>query len=375
MASAAPNAPAPSMPPLPTVRVWAVHLLSFALPATCLTYLLAGPWSGRGAAAWLLVLAASVWTDMRSPGERRQPAPTLPGWPFDSVLLVLGALHVLVVALLVARVAAHGFWTLDTFVGLVLVGVNSGYSGIVVAHELLHRPQSPLHLLGRVLMGSVLYEHFATEHIRGHHARVGLPDDPATARFGETYLAFFRRTVPAQFRSAWRLESKRLGDEDMRLGDARMLRHRVLHGVVAEWAVALGILLGLGVGAFAAYVLQAWVAVRLLEAVNYFEHWGLTRRGRRVTPVDSWDTDSRFTLYTLVGLSRHADHHAWASRPYQQLRFWEESPKLPYGYFGTVVLLLVRNARFRELMTEELRRRQLGPFAGSGDRATASASS
>src|SRR4029453_11595720 len=114
--------------------------------------------------------------------------------------------------------------------------------------------------------------------------------------------------------------------------------------------------------AFAAYVLQAWIAVHLLEAVNYFEHWGLERQGRRLTPVDSWDTDSRFTLYTLAGLSRHADPHAWSARPYQQLRYREESPKLPYGYFGTVVLLLVRNARFRELMTEELRRRRLGPF-------------
>ena len=61
----------------------------------------------------------------------------------------------------------------------------------------------------------------------------------------------------------------------------------------------------------------------------------------------------------VIGLSRHADHHAWASRPYQQRRYWEESPKLRYGYFGTVVLLLTRNARFRELMTEEPRRRRL----------------
>lgn len=357
------STPAPSLPLRVAARVWAAHLLSFALPVACLAYLFTGPWSGWSAAAWLLVLVGSVLADMRSVGEDRQPASTLPGWPFDSVLYLLTALHVLILVLLVGRVATHGFWTLDTFVALMLVGVNSGYSGIVVAHELLHRPQAPLHFLGRLLMGSVLYEHFATEHIRGHHARVGMPDDPATARFGETYFAFFRRTVPAQFRSAWRIESKRLGDESMRLTDPRMLRHRVLHGVVVEWAVALAILLGLGTGAFAAYFLQASIAVRLLEAVNYFEHWGLARHGRRVTPIDSWDTDSRFTLYTLVGLSRHADHHAWASRPYQQLRFWEESPKLPYGYFGTVVLLLVRNGRFRELMTEELQARRLGPFA------------
>jgi alkane 1-monooxygenase len=346
-----------------SARAWAHHLMAFVLPVTCVAYLATGPWTGWSAVPWLLVLAGSVLADMRSPTEHRQPAPTLPGWPFDWVLFVLSALHLLTLVLLVRHVASYGFWTLDTFVALLLVGVNSGYSGIVVAHELLHRPEPALHFLGRVLMGSVLYEHFATEHICGHHARVGLPDDPATALFDETYLQFFRRTVPAQFRSAWRIESRRLGDEQMPLGDPRMLRHRVLHGVVVEWAVALRILVALGAGAFAAYFLQASIAVRLLEAVNYFEHWGLTRRGRRVTPVDSWDTDSRFTLYTLVGLSRHADHHAWASRPYQQLRFWEESPKLPYGYFGTVVLLLVWNSRFRELMTEELQARRLGPFA------------
>jgi alkane 1-monooxygenase len=144
-----------------------------------------------------------------------------------------------------------------------------------------------------------------------------------------------------------------------------MLRHRVLHGVIVEWTVAIAILATLGAGASAAYLIQAAVAVRLLEAVNYFEHWGLTRRGLRATVLDSWDTASRFTLYTLVGLSRHADHHTVSSRPYQQLRYLDDSPKLPYGYFGTVVFLLVRNARFREVMTAELRRCRLGPFASA----------
>jgi alkane 1-monooxygenase len=85
-----------------------------------------------------------------------------------------------------------------------------------------------------------------------------------------------------------------------------------------------------------------------------------------VEPVDSWDTESWFTLYTLVGLSRHADHHAFAARPYPQLRHWQESPKLPSGYFGMVPLVLARNRRFQRLMTAELRRRKLGPFAEEG---------
>lgn len=346
-----------------TARVWMMHLLCFVLPVTSLLFLVTAPHPWYLALPWVLIVVGSVLLDMYSPPARRQPAALMPGWPFDSVLYVLAALQLVNVGLLVHLVAVHGFWRLDTLIAVQLVGINSGYSGIVVAHELIHRAQWHMQQIGRVLLGSVLYEHFYTEHIRGHHARVGTPDDPATAHFGETAVGFLIRTIPAQLRSAWRLEAKRLGDADMSWSDPRLLRSRVLHGLVAEWAAAFVILAIGGPGAFAVFLFQAMIAVRLLEAVNYFEHYGLVRSGRRVQPVDSWDTDSAFTLYTLVGLSRHADHHAYASRPYQQLRYFEESPKLPYGYFGTVVFLIARNKRFRAVMDRELQRRQLGPYA------------
>jgi alkane 1-monooxygenase len=346
-----------------TFRIWALHLLCFVLPLASLLFLASVPHAWSGALPWLLVVVASIWADTHSPAERRQPATTMPGWPFDWTLYLLVALQVADAALLVRMVALHGFWRADTLVGVLLVGINSGYSGIVVAHELIHRPQWHFQQLGRLLLCSVLYEHFFTEHVRGHHGRVGTADDPATARFGEHAWRFFLRTVPAQLRSAWRLETKRLGDEHMPWSDRRLLRSRVVRGLAVEWGVALAILVALGPGALAAYLLQALLAVRLLEAVNYFEHWGLARAGRRVRTVDSWDTDSRFTLYTLVGLSRHADHHATASRPYQQLRWVEESPKLPYGYFASVVMALFRNRAFRARLTAELERRRLGPFA------------
>jgi alkane 1-monooxygenase len=348
---------------LPTIRTWMLHLLCFALPITCVLFTVTAPHSWQGSLPWLLVIVASIVLDMRSPDERRQPVATLPGWPFNGVLYVLAALQLVNIALLVRMVATGGFLATDTWVGILLVGISSGYSGIVVAHELIHRAAPHFQQLGRLLLCTVLYEHFFTEHVRGHHARVGTDDDPATARFGERSDRFFLRTVPAQFRSAWRLETKRLGDVAMRWYDVRILKSRVLQGLVAEWIIALAILAMLGAGPFVAYVLQALLAVRLLEAVNYFEHWGLARSGRRVGVLDSWDTDSWFTLYTLVGLSRHADHHAYAARPYQQLRYFDDSPKLPYGYFGSVVLALFRPQRLRALLTEELARRELGPFA------------
>ena len=353
-----------------STRIWALHLLCFLQPVTCLLFSTTAPHLWYFSLPWLLVVVGSVVADVHSPDERRQPAPLMPGWPFVSVLFVLAALQLLNVALVVRMVACFGFWRVDTLVAYFLVGINSGYSGIAVAHELIHRPQRYCQQLGRLLLCTVLYEHFFTEHIRGHHARVGKNEDPATARFGEGPGEFLLRTVPAQFRSAWRLEAKRLGDEHMQWSDRRMLRSRVVRGLALEWGVAFAILVGLGPGAFAMFVLQALLAVRLLEAINFIEHWGLSRSGPRVQPVDSWDTDSWFTLYTLVGLSRHADHHAYASRPYQQLRYCDRSPKLPYGYFGTVVLLN-RRRKFEALMTEELERRRLGTFAAATESAEA----
>ena len=363
MSESAAAAVVPATPVRETAGLWARHLLCFVLPVTCLVFSVTAPHPWWAAPPFLLVIAGSVLADVYGPRERRQPLPTLPSWPFDAVLYGLVALQLVNVTLLIAVVTAHGVWRVDTLVGALLVSVNSGYSAIVVAHELIHRAERHRQQLGRLLLCTVLYEHFSTEHIRGHHARVGTAEDPATARLGQTARDFFVRTISAQFRSAWRLEKKRLGDERMSWRDPRMLRNRVLHGMVVEWGVALAILTGAGAGAFVIYVVQALVAVRLLEAVNYFEHYGLVRSGRKVQPADSWDTDSWFTLYTLVGLSRHADHHAHASRPYQQLRYFAESPKLRYGYFGTVVWLLWDNAGFQKAMAEELERKALGPFA------------
>jgi alkane 1-monooxygenase len=337
------------------------HLLCLVLPATSFLFVATGP-HASGVGWWLLPLALSIAADLSGVAERRQPPRALAGWPFDALLHGLAALQLANLLLAFRLIAITGFFDWHTLVAVVLLGTTSGYSGIVVAHELIHRSARPQRLLGRVLMGLVLYDHFATEHVRGHHVRVGTPEDPATARFGESFHAFLRRTVPGQLASAWRLECRRLGDERMRWRDRRQLGNRVLHGLVAEWAFAAGVAASFGGAAFAFHLLQAAWAVRLLECVNYFEHWGLLRSGPRAETMDSWDTDSAFTLYTLVGLSRHADHHAHAARPFQQLRHCDESPKLPRGYFGMVPLAILRNRKFRRLMSLELERRRLGPY-------------
>jgi alkane 1-monooxygenase len=364
-------------------RGFALHLWAFFLPLLTTVYLLSGPHQWWVALLWTVPIWVLVAIDWRAPGDLRQPADDTPRWPFDVQVMLLVAIqianHVLlgVMAskLSVATSAEIGV-TLANFVAMHLVsGITAGYSGIVVAHELVHRRNRVHYFLGRLLLMFVWYEHFATEHVRGHHPRIGTSADPATARFGESFRQFLWRTVPAQFKSAWHLESVRLGDEHMSLFDRRMLRHRVLQGLVAQVAISAGYLYFFGWIALVFFLFQARMAIMLLEVVNYIEHWGLTRVTKAVTSLDSWDTDNWWTLYTLVGLSRHSDHHARASRPYQLLRRFEESPKMPSGYYGTIVLALLRNRRYQELATAELQRKRLGPFRDAGALSGNSASS
>lgn len=342
---------------------FAPHLVSFWIPLNATAFLLTGPHPWYGTVLFIIPLVLAHRWDSRWGVEQAQPDPDRPAWPFDLLVYGQALIQLLNIVLLARLFVTAPFFSLDTLLGIIFVGAASAFS-IITAHELIHRPNRLEQLLGRAVLCSVLYEHFYTEHLRGHHSRVGRDDDPATARFGESFWSFYFRTVPAQFKSAWRLETRRLGDEDMSLGDRRLLRSRVVHGVVVEWGAALAIALVAGPAALFIHVLQAFFATRALETVNYFEHWGLAREdGERVGPQHSWDTHSRFTYYALTGLSRHADHHAFASRPYQQLRVWEEPPVLPRGYIGMVPLVIVRNRHFQELATEELRRKGLGPFA------------
>ncbi len=357
------SAPSPVATPTAAASRLLKHLLALSLPLVTLAFLATGPHPWYAALPWLAILVVMVMADNRAGAALHQPEAGLPSLPFDGVLYALVVLQLINIALLGRLVQASGVLSADAFVAFVFVGSNSGYSAIVVAHELIHRRERHHQLLGRLLLVTVCYEHFFTEHLRGHHVRVGTPEDPATARFGESFRAFWRRTVPGQFRSAWRLETKRLGDENMGLFDRRMLGHRVVHGLAAQVALSAVMAGVFGPGALILFWLQALGAVRLLEAVNYFEHWGLVRTERKVRTVDSWDSESWITLYSLVGLSRHADHHAHATRPYQELRHFDDSPKLPRGYFGMVVMVLFDNRNFRKRMTAELERRKLGPFA------------
>jgi alkane 1-monooxygenase len=360
----------PAISALPYSRVqilslWNKHLLCLLYPVSTLLFLATAPHSWYIGAIYFTLVPLSVWIDMKAEPAKHQPAPNLPPRLFTAVLYLLCALQLVNYALVIRLPLVSGFFSWDVLFGFIPIGITAGYSGIVVAHELIHRPEKHMQFLGRVLLAGVFYEHWYVEHLRGHHQRVGTPEDPVTAPLGETFIQFHGRAIPAQIVSAWKIEQKRLSHPAKKWYDPRQLKNRVVRGFALEFILLMSILGLFGFASAFLFFVQHYIAHSLLEAVNYFEHYGLRRKGPRIQPTESWDSDSWFSLYSLVGLTRHSDHHTYSSRPYQELRVNEESPRLPYGYFGTVVLVLFQNKKFRRLAEAELTRRGLGPFSAA----------
>ena len=237
-------------------------------------------------------------------------------------------------------------------VGLVVgLGVLCGAIGITVAHEFIHRSNRIERGIGVALLSSVWYAHFRIEHVQGHHANVGTPLDPATARRGQSVYSFWAQSVIGGVQSAWQIEARRLAR--MGLGVAS-LRNRMIGYAFLQTAITVGIAVWLGPIGLAAFAGQAIIAFSLLEVVNYIEHYGLERshdgrRFERVAELHSWDSPRRLTNYLLINLQRHADHHVAPQRRYQTLHHSPAAPKLPAGYAEMVLLALVPRLWFARI--------------------------
>ncbi|TWH19444.1 alkane 1-monooxygenase [Prauserella rugosa] len=232
-------------------------------------------------------------------------------------------------------------------VGLAITVGCVGGIGINTAHELGHKKESHERWLSKIALAQSFYGHFYIEHNRGHHVRVATPEDPASSRVGESFYRFWPRTVVGSLRSAWRLERKRYARRDrhpFRIGNDVLnawLMSAVLWSVMIAW---------LGIGVLPYLLIQAVVGFSLLEIVNYMEHYGMLRQKRgsperrryeRVDPSHSWNSNNIATNVLLYHLQRHSDHHANPVRRYQTLRDFPESPVLPTGYAGMIVLALI----------------------------------
>ena len=71
----------------------------------------------------------------------------------------------------------------------------------------------------------------------------------------------------------------------------------------------------------------------------------------RVRRWHSWNSNHVLGRIVLFELSRHSDHHYKADRPYQLLESHEESPTMPTGYPGMMLMAVVPPLFFKVMGT------------------------
>jgi alkane 1-monooxygenase len=271
--------------------------------------------------------------------DRRRPGPAL-GYRVLPWLCVLGQIGL---TIWVAAAVANPRTTLLEILGeTASVGVSAGTFGILAAHELVHRRAPGERALGLAMLAVVGYMHFRIAHIHGHHVRAATFDDPTTARRGEDAYGFVVRAVTGQVREAWAFEAKRLRRRNVPVFSAsnRMLTYAFIELLIGA------ILWSLSPRAFDFWLAQAAFAIVLLELFNYIAHYGLIRRdhGRgleRLGPGHSWNCSRRMSNWSLFNMGRHSDHHRRPGLAYQGLAPMDETPELPMGYAGSILLALV----------------------------------
>ena len=314
-----------------------------------------------GYAAWTLVpalyifgliplLDAMVGEDTHNP-----PAEVVAAMEADPYYLLLAKATVPLLWLCyIGTIAFVGTQDLPwwSYVALLLgVGTIDG-GALLVGHELGHKSNRVDQIFGMLANNVVGYAHFRIEHNRGHHTWVATPEDPASARFGESIYAFAGRELPGAFRRGWSNETERL----VRRGkNAWSLDNEILQGFALTFVVT-AILIGAFGWKVAPFILAhhfiGWYA---LTQANYVEHYGLLRekdasgRYQATEPRHSWNTNHIVSNLLSFHLQRHSDHHANPMRPYQSLRDFSDLPRLPSGYPGMFVLAAIPPLWFRTM--------------------------
>ena len=237
-----------------------------------------------------------------------------------------------------------GLSTFETAGRITAMGLMCGVIGINVAHELGHRVKAHERFMAKVLLLSSMYMHFYIEHNLGHHKNVSTTADPSSSRKNEPLQVFWFRSIFTGYLSAWRIENKSLKRKKQTIFG---LRNEMIRFSIAQVLLMVCIAFFFSPKVLMFYLLAAFTGILLLESVNYIEHYGLARkkitefRYERALPKHSWNSDHVIGRLMLFELSRHSDHHYLASKKYQLLDHHDNSPQMPTGYPGMLILAFI----------------------------------
>jgi alkane 1-monooxygenase len=274
---------------------------------------------------------------------------------YDWVIYMLVPIHFFLIYFFLTTIDNPALALSDIVARVLMMGIILAFIGINMGHDLGHKTQNPgKQIIAQVLLTTAIQNHFMAYHNGGHHKDIGTPNDPTSAKKGDNYYFFALKSQIGGYFKTWKLESKRLKAQGK-----KPVIHPMTIYTLLPLLLLIGIFLSFGLFITVSYFLAAIFGISILEAQNYFAHYGLRRKmldnGRyeRVNAKHSWNSDHIIGRLLFFELTRHSDHHHHGAKPFQVLESKEESPLLPFGY-PVMLLLTYLPFLFKPVMAKQL---------------------
>ena len=275
---------------------------------------------------------------------------------FDFVLYLSVFVHVYIVYDYLLTMSDITLTLTDMIANVLMMGTILGVNGINIGHELGHKTEHKIKtFFAHVMLLTAIQNHFIPYHNGGHHRDVATPKDLTSAKEGDIFYFFAIRSQIGGYFKTWKLEHQRLKAKNKNIYLNQMTLFTLL-----PILMFFTIYTFFGLKIVLIYFITSILGISVLEAQNYFSHYGLRRKlqenGRyeRVKPKHSWNSDHIIGRVLLFELTRHSDHHQMGSKPYQLLESKLSSPTLPFGY-PMMLLLSYFPFLFKPIMKKHLK--------------------
>ena len=263
-----------------------------------------------------------------------EPAPESESRLLRMMPVISLALHIVVFVQTLSLIAATGLAStygiaLIVYLTLQLCAL-SAHNTVANSHELMHQPSRMSFFLAQFLAAFSFRPSSVIDHVYGHHRRIGLQEDNATARPGENCWRFLLRTMVGTEVFSYRFEKERLA---RRGHPVWHWQNRHLQGLACIPVLCAAALLAGGVTGFVAFVASALLGSAIVEAGNYIAHYGLVRvPGTRFAERHSWNNLNTLSTSLLLNLPRHSDHHMNPETDYWELKKPSAGPQHRFGF-------------------------------------------
>lgn len=297
--------------------------------------LLGGGWAWLGIAQLPLLAIVDTWLGA-------DPRPSTPISPLIADLLLCLQLP-LVIGLWVSFVLRIGpgvdLLSGSDWLGCILsTAFATAYGALPASHELGHRSDYFRQKMGNLLDTFLLAPYGVLSHNHVHHLKLDTNVDAETAYRGQSLYRFMIYMGWNRHLESWRIEADRL----RRLGFSPWSWRSVVWRGFSQYLLVL-VAVGWGAGwrGVGLAIVVSALALLMLTALSYSQHYGLTRvPDSPVLPHHAWNHLYPLTRGGMFEITTHSQHHADADVRYWQLTPLPDAPQMPSAWLCILLALI-----------------------------------